>query len=210
MILKEISEALQKGDHEQTSKLVEKALSEGIAAQSVLNEGLLDGMSVIGSKWKNNEIFVPEVLVAARAMDKGMEILKPILSKAGVESDRRVCLGTVKGDLHDIGKNLVKMMMEGRGLKVIDIGIDVPSEQFIKTAIEQDCKIIACSSLLTSTMAEIKNVIAAAQNAGIRDKVKIMIGGAPVNQAFCDEVGADIYTADAASAADVAVSIFEA
>ena len=210
MIQKEISEALQKGDVALITELVEKALSDGVPVQSVLNDGLLDGMGVIGSKWKNNQIFVPEVLVAARAMNKGMEILKPLLHEAGVESDRRVCLGTVKGDLHDIGKNLVKMMMEGRGLKVIDIGIDAPPEKFVNTAIEQDCKIIACSSLLTSTMAEIKHVIEAAQAAGIRDKVKIMIGGAPVNQAFCDQVGADIYTADAASAADVAVSIFEA
>ena len=166
---------------------------------------ILDGMAVIGEKFKNNEVFVPEVLIAARAMNQGIAILKPLLAAEGVKATGKVCIGTVQGDLHDIGKNLVKMMMEGKGLEVIDLGTDVSAETFVKTAIEQNCQIISCSALLTTTMSVMADVVKAAEEAGIRDKVKIMVGGAPVNQAFCDEIGADCYTVDAASAADKAV-----
>lgn len=206
-ILKEISQYLQQGRAKNVKELVQKALDEGIDARTILNEGLLDGMSIIGEKFKNNEVYVPEVLIAARAMYAGMDILKPVLSSSGVESIGKVVLGTVKGDLHDIGKNLVKMMMEGRGLEVIDLGIDVPPEKFIEAAKEHNAQIIACSALLTTTMTEMKNVVEAAKEAGIRDKVTIMVGGAPVTENFCKSIGADIYEPDAASAAESAAKI---
>ena len=203
----EISEALQKGRAKQVKTLVPQALEEGIPAKQILEEGLLAGMSIIGEKFKNNEVFVPEVLVAARAMNTGAELLKPYLAEAGVESKGKVCLGTVKGDLHDIGKNLVRMMMEGKGLEVIDVGVDVDAETFVQTAIDNDCQIIACSALLTTTMPAMEDVVNKAKEAGIRDKVKIMVGGAPITDAFCQMIGADAYTADAASAAEKAVEL---
>ncbi|MGN0968821.1 MAG: corrinoid protein [Oscillospiraceae bacterium] len=203
----EISEALQKGRAKQVKVLVPQALEEGIPAQQILEEGLLAGMSIIGEKFKNNEVFVPEVLVAARAMNVGAELLKPYLTEAGVESKGRVCLGTVKGDLHDIGKNLVRMMFEGKGLEVIDLGVDVDAETFVQTAIDNDCQIIACSALLTTTMSAMEDVVNKVKEAGIRDKVKIMVGGAPVSEAFCKTIGADAYTPDAASAAEKAVEL---
>ena len=205
-ILIEISEQLQKGKAKDVKALVEQAVAEGISAKNILEEGLLSGMGVIGAKFKNNEVFVPEVLVAARAMNMGAAVLKPLLAEAGVESNGKVCLGTVKGDLHDIGKNLVKMMMEGKGLEVIDIGIDVPADKFVQTAIDEGCDIIACSALLTTTMGEMQTIVDAAKAAGIREKVKIMVGGAPITQAFCEQIGADAYSPDAASAADVAIA----
>ena len=206
MELKEISAQLQAGKAKIVKTLVQQAVDEGFAPQQILEEGLLDGMAVIGEKFKNNEVFVPEVLIAARAMNQGVAILKPLLAAEGVKASGKVCIGTVQGDLHDIGKNLVKMMMEGKGLEVIDLGSDVAPETFVKTAIEQDCQIICCSALLTTTMSVMADVVKAAEEAGIRDKVKIMIGGAPVNQAFCEEIGADCYTVDAASAADAAAA----
>ena len=205
MELKEISAQLQAGKAKIVKTLVQQAVEEGFAPQQILEEGLLDGMAVIGEKFKNNEVFVPEVLIAARAMNQGVAILKPLLAAEGVKATGKVCIGTVQGDLHDIGKNLVKMMMEGKGLEVIDLGTDVSAETFVKTAIEQDCQIISCSALLTTTMSVMADVVKAAEEAGIRDKVKFMVGGAPVIQAFCDEIGADCYTVDAASAADKAV-----
>lgn len=180
-------------------------MDEGIPAKDVLEQGLLSGMSVVGEKFKNNEVFVPEVLIAARAMNAGVAILKPYLTEAGVEAKGTAVIGTVKGDLHDIGKNLVKMMLEGRGLNVIDLGVDVEPERFVQAAIDNEADIICCSALLTTTMGEMKHVVEAAAAKGIRDKVKIMIGGAPVTQSFCDSIGADCYTADAASAADEAL-----
>ena len=204
-ILVEISENLQKGKSKIVKELVEKALAEGVAAEEILNEGLLSGMGIVGEKFKNNEVFVPEVLVAARAMNMGAQLLKPLLEASGVVAKGKVCIGTVQGDLHDIGKNLVKMMMEGKGLEVIDLGTDVSAEAFVKAAIEENCQIICCSALLTTTMPVMRDVVKAAEAAGIRDKVKIMIGGAPVNEEFCKEIGADCYNVDAASAADAAV-----
>ena len=205
-ILNEISTNVQGGKSKIVKELVQKAIDEGANVEEILNDGLLAGMSVIGEKFKNNEIYVPQVLIAARAMSMGADVLKPHLSASGVEATGRVCIGTVQGDLHDIGKNLVKMMMEGKGLEVIDLGVDVPAEKFIEAAIEHNCQIICCSSLLTTTMPIMADVVKAAEAAGIRDKVKIMIGGAPVKQKFCDEIGADCYTPDAASAADAAVA----
>lgn len=209
-ILVEISENLQKGKAKIVKELVQKALDEGLSPEQILGEGLLHGMGIVGEKFKNNEVYVPEVLVAARAMNMGAQILKPYLAEAGVQAAGKVCIGTVQGDLHDIGKNLVKMMMEGKGLEVVDLGTDVPAETFVKTAIEQNCQVICCSALLTTTMNVMADVIKAAEEAGIRDKVKIMIGGAPVNQEFCDKIGADCYTVDAASAADAAVAFCKA
>ena len=203
----EISEALQKGRAKQVKVLVPQALEEGVPAQQILEEGLLAGMSIVGEKFKNNEVFVPEVLVAARAMNVGAELLKPYLAEAGVESKGKVVLGTVKGDLHDIGKNLVRMMFEGKGLEVIDLGVDVAPEAFVQAAIDNDCAIIACSALLTTTMTAMEEVVNAAKAAGIREKVKIMVGGAPITDAFCQAIGADAYTADAASAAEKAVEL---
>ena len=204
-ILNEISENLQKGKAKIVAELVQKALDEGVAPDAILNEGLLAGMNIIGEKFKVNEVYVPEVLVAARAMNKGTAILKPHLAAAGVQATGKVCIGTVQGDLHDIGKNLVKMMLEGKGLEVIDLGSDVSPETFVQTAIEQNCQVICLSALLTTTMGVMEDVVKKAIELGVRDKVKIMIGGAPVNEDFCAKIGADIYTPDAASAADAAV-----
>ena len=208
IVLSEISENLQRGKAKIVKEMVQTALNEGCDPERILNEGLLDGMNVIGEKFKNNEVYVPEVLVAARAMNMGMQVLKPELMKNGVKASGRVCIGTVRGDLHDIGKNLVKMMMEGKGLEVIDLGTDVSPEAFVAAAVEQDCQVICCSALLTTTMPVMEEVVKAAEAAGIRDKVKI--SGAPVSQEYCDKIGADCYTVDAASAADAAVEFCKA
>ena len=205
-ILVEIKENLIKGKAKIVTGLVQQAIDEGISAKEVLEEGLLAGMSVVGEKFQKNEIYVPEVLVAARAMNKGTEILKPLLAAAGVESIGKVCIGTVRGDLHDIGKNLVKMMLEGKGFEVIDLGTDVAPETFVATAKNEGCQIICCSALLTTTMSAMKEVVDVAIAEGIRDQVKIMVGGAPLTDAFCKQIGADAYTPDAATAADVAAS----
>ncbi|MBQ4001823.1 MAG: corrinoid protein [Lachnospiraceae bacterium] len=204
-ILNDIAKSVEDGRAKVTEALVQQALDEGVPAKEILEKGLMEGMNVIGVLFRENEVYVPEVVVAARAMNKGAALLKPYLASEGVQASGKVCLGTVKGDLHDIGKNLVKMMMEGKGLEVIDLGTDVDPETFVRTAIEEHCQIIACSALLTTTMGVMKEVVEAAEAAGIRDQVKIMIGGAPVTQVFCDQIGADAYTADAASAAEKAV-----
>ena len=204
-LLNEISENLQRGKAKVVKQLVEQAVEEGIAPAVILNEGLLSGMNVIGEKFKTNEVYVPEVLIAARAMNMGVGVLKPLLAEAGVKAAGKVCIGTVQGDLHDIGKNLVKLMLEGKGLEVVDLGTDVSPDTFVQTAIDQNCQIIACSALLTTTMGVMEEVVKKAEAAGIRDKVKIMVGGAPVDDAFCKKIGADAYTPDAASAADKAV-----
>ena len=210
MILNEISAKLQEGRAKDVKALVQQAIDEGFSAQEILEKGLVDGMNVIGEKFRKNEVFVPEVLVAARAMNQGAQLLKPLLAAEGVQASGKVCIGTVQGDLHDIGKNLVKMMMEGKGLEVIDLGADVAPETFVETAQRENCQIIACSALLTTTMGEMANVVKQAEAAGIRDQVKIMIGGAPVTEAFCKQIGADAYTPDAASAADKALEFCQA
>ena len=206
-ILQDISQAMQKGKAKQVKQLIPQALEKGVSANQILEEALLAGMSEVGKRFRDNEIFVPEVLVAARAMNMGTELLKPYLQQAGVEPKGKAIIGTVKGDLHDIGKNLVRMMMEGKGIEMIDLGVDVEPATFIQSAIDNDCKIICCSALLTTTMGVIGDVVECAKQAGIRDKVKIMIGGAPINQQFCDTVGADVYTPDAATAAEAAAAL---
>ena len=200
-LMNEIGAALEKGKRKLVVQYVQQAIDEGVPAQQILSEGLLPGMDRVGVKFRNNEIFVPEVLVAARAMNAGAELLKPLLAEAGAVSAGKIVLGTVKGDLHDIGKNLVKMMMEGKGLEVIDLGVDVAPEAFVQAAMEHNANLIGCSALLTTTMPVMGEVVKAAEAAGIRDKVKIMIGGAPVSQEFCDSNRADAYTPDAATAA---------
>lgn len=209
-IFDQISTNIQLGKSKLVAELVNQALEAGAAPTDILEKGLLAGMGVIGEKFKNNEVYVPQVLVAARAMNMGAQILKPYLAENGVVATGKVCIGTVRGDLHDIGKNLVKMMMEGKGLEVIDLGTDVAPETFVKTAIEQNCQIICCSALLTTTMPVMEDVVKAVEAAGIRDRVRIMIGGAPISETYCKQIGADCYTPDAASAADAAVEFCKA
>jgi corrinoid protein of di/trimethylamine methyltransferase len=206
----EISEALQKGKAKIVAELVEKALADGTEAGRILNEGLLAGMDIVGEKFKNNEVYVPEVLIAARAMNSGMEILKPKLVEDGVKAIGKVAIGTVKGDLHDIGKNLVRMMLEGKGIDVVDLGVDASAEKFYDAYEKEGVQIIACSALLTTTMGEMKNVVDLFTEKGARDKVTIMIGGAPITDSYRESIGADYYAPDAASAADIAKKVLTA
>ena len=201
-----LSTALRRGQKKRVLTLTEQALQAGIAAADILRDGLVAGMMQLGDDFSAGRVFVPEMLMAARCMTAATELLKPYLTPGSSSVTGRVCLGTVKGDMHDIGKNLVKIMMEGCGLQVIDLGCDVPAETFIETAVREKCDIISCSALLTTTMTEMRRVVQLCCEAGIRDDVIIMIGGAPISQAYCDEIGADIYTADAAAAAQAAVS----
>ena len=206
--LQALAEALIKGDRDTVSKLTQQAIQEGAAAKDILEKGLIAGMDVVGKRFKANEVYVPEVLIAARAMKAGMEILQPELAAAGVEPLATVVLGTVKGDLHDIGKNLVGMMLTGGGLKVVDVGTDVPAEKFVEAVKSQGAKVCALSALLTTTMPQMTDVVKALKDAGVG--VKTIIGGAPVTQSFADEIGADGYAADAASAVDVAKQLINA
>ncbi len=204
----EISALLQRGKAKDLAALVTEELAAGVNPKDILNEGLIAGMGIVGTKFKNNEIFVPEVLIAARAMNAALAILKPALADSGVEPIGTAVICTVKGDLHDIGKNLVKMMIEGTGIKVVDLGVDCTAEKVVEAVKENDADIVCLSALLTTTMMYQKDIIDALKAAGLRDKVKVMIGGAPVTQAFADEIGADAYTPDAASAAEKARSYF--
>lgn len=204
----EISALLQKGRPRELSALVQEELADGTAANDILTKALIPGMSAVGERFKKNEIFVPEVLITARAMNAALNILKPVLAQAGVEPIGKAVICTVKGDLHDIGKNLVKMMIEGTGISVIDLGIDCPPERVVEAVKEYKPDIVCLSALLTTTMVNQKATIDALKEAGLRDQVKVMVGGAPVTQAFADEVGADAYTPDAATAAEVARSYF--
>jgi 5-methyltetrahydrofolate--homocysteine methyltransferase len=202
--LREIADALKAGRAPKVKELVSKAIEEGVSAEQILNEGLILGMGEIGTLFKNNEVYVPEVLIAARAMNAGLDLLKPILAAAGVQPVGTISIGTVKGDLHDIGKNLVSMMLEGAGFAIVDLGIDVSPEAFVDSVETKGVQIICMSALLTTTMPNMKGTIDLLNAKGIRNKVKVMIGGAPVTQAYADEIGADGYSDDAASAVDVA------
>ena len=206
-IIEEISEAIEKGKVKIVKELVPAAIEQGHSAQEILNDGLLHGMSIVGDRFTRNEAFVPEVLVSARAMNKGTELLKPLLAAEGSQPIGKVCIGTVQGDLHDIGKNLVKLMLESKNIEVIDLGVDVPPEKFVQTVIDEKCDICCCSSLLTTTMPMMEEVVKAMKAAGIRDQVKIMVGGAPITQEYCDQIGADYYTDDGASCANKAKEI---
>ena len=204
-----IADAVKAGRAKVVKTLVNEALAEGANPEALLNEGLVVGMNELGIMFKNNEVYVPEVLIAARAMKAGTEILKPLLAAANVQSLGKVAIGTVKGDLHDIGKNLVGMMLEGAGFTVIDLGVDVSPEQYVDAVANQGAQIVGMSALLTTTMPSIKDGIEALKATGLRDKVRVMIGGAPVTQSFADEVGADGYSSDAASAADLAKELIK-
>ncbi len=204
----EISALLQRGKAKDLAALVSEELAAGVSPKDILTEGLIAGMGVVGTKFKNNEIFVPEVLIAARAMNAALAVLKPALADSGVEPVGTAVICTVKGDLHDIGKNLVKMMIEGTGIRVIDLGVDCSAEKIVNAVKENNADIVCLSALLTTTMMYQKDIIDALKAAGLRDKVKVMVGGAPVTQAFADEIGADAYTPDAASAAEKARSYF--
>ena len=206
-VLENLCTALCKGQKKKVLAFCEEALAAGFSAQTILSDGLVKGMTQLGEDFTAGRAFVPEMLMAARCMNAATEQLKPLLEGEASAPVGRVCLGTVKGDMHDIGKNLVKIMMEGCGLDVIDLGVDVSAETFITTAKEQNCNLIACSSLLTTCMMEMKQVVALAESEGIRNQVKILVGGAPITQEFCDEIGADAYTDDAAQAARVAVAM---
>ncbi len=206
-ILEQIAEQLIAGKADKVKELVQKALDDGVSPGDLLNKGMIAGMSVVGQRFKANEIYVPEVLIAARAMKAGSAILKPLLAESGVKPIGKVVLGTVKGDLHDIGKNLVGMMLEGAGFEVLDEGVDLTVDRFITAAKDNSAEIIAASALLTTTMTGMKDLVEAVKASDIGDKVKVMIGGAPLTQAYCDEIGADGYAADAASAADLAKSL---
>ena len=205
--LNEMSLMVQKGNFKEVERLTQQALDEGLPAQDILQGGLIAGMSVVGGRFKKNEIYVPEVLFSARAMKAGMALLKPILADTGAEPVGRVVLGTVKGDQHDIGKNLVGMMLEGAGFEVIDVGVDTPGEKFVEAAKENRADIVGMSALLTTTMPHMKTIIEALKSAGLT--VKTMVGGAPVTQRFADEIKADAFGKDGALAVDKAKELLE-
>ena len=203
----ELIKMVETGKVKVVKELVNQAIADGVEPKVILDEGLLPGMSNIGEKFKNNEVYVPEVLIAARAMNAGVTILKPLMASGEMADAGTAVIGTVKGDLHDIGKNLVKMMLEGKGINVVDLGVDVSAEKFVEEAIANNAQIICCSALLTTTMNEMENVVKVATEKGIRENVFIMVGGAPITQEYCDKIGADVYTSDAASAAEAAVQL---
>ena len=203
----EISNAIIKGKVKDVKELVNTAMEDGIPPRDILNNGMLSAMDIIGEDFAKGLVFLPDMMYASSAMKAGLEIIKPSLSQAGVNPIGRAVIGTVKGDQHDIGKNLVATMFEGKGIDVIDLGANVSAEQFVEAAEKNDVGIIACSSLLTTTMGEMKNVVDLLVEKGLRDKITVMIGGAPVSEGFCKEIGADYYTPDATTAADVAKSV---
>jgi len=205
-ILKKISDTLYDGDEEAMPGLVQEAIENGFSAQEVL-DAMMAGMAIVGDEFSRDELYIPEVLCSCHAMMEGSKVLKPLLTDEDSKSIGTVILGSVQGDMHDIGKNLVGMMFEGRGLKVIDIGIDVPAEKFVEAAIKHKADIVACSILLTTTMPEIPKVVKAFVDAGVRDQVKIMIGGAPITQEFCDRMGCDAYAKDAGGAVAIAMEL---
>lgn len=202
-----ISDAVKAGNASKVKELVQATIDAGVDPVDIVNDALIVGMGEIGELFKNNKIYVPEVLIAARAMQAGLTLLKPLLVDKNVKPVAKVAIGTVKGDLHDIGKNLVAMMMEGAGMEVIDLGVDVAPEEFVNAVKTHDVDIVAMSALLTTTMPYMEKTIEALEDAGLRDQVKVMIGGAPVTQDFADEIGADGYSSDAASAAELAKTL---
>jgi len=210
MDLSELSLAVEQGKGKRVKELVNQAVAEGMSVKTILDDGLISAMGIVGEKFRLNQVYVPEMLVAARAMSMGLGILEPLLTASGVQPIGKVVIGTVKGDLHDIGKNLVAMMMKGMGAAVYDLGIDVPDRTFVEKAEEIGADIICISALLTTTMPAIGDVIKEFEKAGIRKKYFIMIGGAPVSQSFADQVGADAYTPNASEAADAAKAYLSA
>jgi len=207
--LQAMADAVERGDQKAAVQATQEALDDGLAPETILNEGLIAGMSSIGIKFRNNEVFIPEVLIAARAMSGAMDILEPKLVETGVQPRGKVVIGTVKQDLHDIGKNLVAMMLKGGGFHVTDLGVDVTPEKYVEAVKENQPQLVAMSALLTTTMPNMKAVVEALKEAGL-DGVKVMIGGAPVTQGFADQIGADGYAADAGSAVDLAQDLIGA
>jgi len=203
----DLAQRVISGDREKVTEITKSLIDEGKDPMEIINKGLIGGMSVVGARFKNDEMFVPEVLMSAKTMGLGMDLVKPLIADQGMPTTGKVLLGTVQGDLHDIGKNLVGMMLEGGGYDVIDIGVDQAPESFVESAQAQEAQIVALSALLTTTMPAMKDTIDAIVEAGLRDDVKIIVGGAPVTQSFADEIGADGYAADAASAVDLANSL---
>lgn len=206
----EIIKSVCRGRARELPGLINAALAAGDAPSALLNDCLIAAMGEVGDRFRKNEIYIPEVMMAARAVDAGVAVLRPLFENGTAEKAGRVVIGTVKGDLHDIGKNIVKIMLGGRGLDVIDLGTDVPPEKFIDTAVENGCRVILLSALLTSTMKVMGDVVQLRNERGLSGKIKIMVGGAPVSQSFCDKIGADCYTSDAASAAEAALSFVKA
>jgi 5-methyltetrahydrofolate--homocysteine methyltransferase len=203
-VLKQMAAKLYEGEEEDVADLVKQALDQGVGPQDVLANGLIAGMDRVGRDFKNGDLFVPEVLIAAKAMHAGMHILRPLLVAGDIPTVGKCVIGTVKGDLHDIGKNLVKMMMEGAGFEIVDLGVDVPPEKFVAAVREHQPALVGMSALLTTTMVNMKTTIDALTAAGLRDSVKIMIGGAPVTEAYARQIGADAYSSDAGAAVDSA------
>jgi len=206
-ILNKLAENIEAGNAAETKNLTQKALEQGMMASEILNNGLIKGMNSIGVKFRNNEVFIPEVLVAARAMKGALEILRPLLGEGGADSKGKVVIGTVKGDLHDIGKNIVGIMLEGAGFEVIDLGTDTPVEKFVEAVKSHKPAVVGLSALLTTTMPSMKQVVEKLREENLRDAVKVIIGGAPVTQPFADEIGADGYSADATGAVDLAKAL---
>jgi 5-methyltetrahydrofolate--homocysteine methyltransferase len=206
-VLQQIADKLYGGDRDAVSSLTQQALDGGLTPGKVLRGGLLAGMDRVGVDFRAGELFVPEVLIAARAMHAGMDILKPLLTEGEAEMEGKVVIGTVEGDLHDIGKNLVAMMLEGGGFEIVDIGTDVVPEKFVEAVKQEEPNVVGMSALLTTTMPKMKNTIEALAEAGLREKVKIMVGGAPVTKQYADEIGADGYAPDAGSAVELARSL---
>ncbi len=202
-LYEQIADEVQKGNAVATSQLIEQALGKGETAESILYNGLVEGMNIVSDKFKNNECFIPEVLVSARAMSQGLERLKPLLAAANVEPRGKVVMGSIQGDLHDIGKNIVGMLLQGAGYEIIDLGADVAVQKFVDAAKERQADVVGLSSLLTTTMVNMQSVITGLEGAGIRSAVKVIIGGAPVTAAFAEKIGADGYAPDAASAIDL-------
>jgi len=202
-LYEEISAAVQKGDAGQVKALVEKALAQDLPVDKVLNKGLIAGMNVIGQRFKAMDIFIPEVLVSARAMNMGLDIIKPLLARANVKAKGKVVIGTVRGDLHDIGKNIVAMMLRGAGYEVIDLGADVPKEKFLENVKKESADVVAMSALLTTTMTYMREIIEELEKAKLKTRVKVIIGGAPLSQAYADKIKADGYAPDAALAVDL-------
>jgi 5-methyltetrahydrofolate--homocysteine methyltransferase len=207
IIFEKMADEVQKGNAEPVEELVKEALSQGFPAERILNEGLVEGMNIVSEKFKNNECFIPEVLVSAKAMTVGLEILKPRLAETNVKSRGKVVIGTIQGDLHDIGKNIVAMLLQGAGFEVVDLGADVPIEKFVESAKNEKADIVGISALLITTMVNMKAVIEGLKEAGLRGNVKVIIGGAPVTRDYADRIEADGYAPDAASGVDIAKSL---
>lgn len=202
-IFEEIADEIHKGNSESVEELTKKALSQDVSAEDILNNGLVAGMNIVSEKFKNNEIFIPEVLISAKSMYSGLGIIKPLLAESNVKSKGKVVIGTVRGDLHDIGKNIVAMLLQGAGFDIIDLGADVPKEKFLEFVKKEEADILGMSALLTTTMINMKETIETLKNAGLRENVKVIVGGAPVTESYAAQIGADGYAPDAASAVDL-------